>query len=333
MRNLLNAISNSLLSRELGDCSLQEISDLARSQPYSGSVQLLLAQKLKDQADPSWEHQWQKTLLYFDNPAALHYWFTKKPVLSPWEKEITDNPTESGVAETDIVNHEEAQPVITEPQPAAVTQVAETDEVSHTFPSQDPEAAVVVPTAETEVSDTLSSQDPEAAAAVTPTAETVISDTLSSQDPQAAAVAGKEEQVLPAFTIQHQGAGNTELVFTPYHTVDYFASQGIKLSEDKNTRDRFTQQLKSFSDWLKEMKRLPEAERSARLVGKEERKVEEMAGKSLTGENAITEAMAEIWIKQGNPANALSVYQKLSLQNPLKRAYFAAKIEHLKKSL
>ncbi len=286
MRNLLNAISNSFLSRDLGDCSLKEVSDLAGSQPYSGSAQLLLAQKLKDEANPSWEQQWQKTLLYFNNPAALHYWFTKKPILSPWEKKITDNSSESNHVEPDVRNREDARSVITETP----------------------------------------------AKSVTPTAEQEVSDTHPSQDPQTAAVTDKE-QPLPAFTIQHQGASNMELVFTPYHTVDYFASQGIKLSDEKNTRDRFTQQLKSFSDWLKEMKRLPEAERSARLVGKEERKVEEMAGKSLTGENAITEAMAEIWIKQGNRANALAVYQKLSLQNPLKRAYFAAKIEHLKKSL
>ncbi len=286
MRNLLNAISNSFLSRELGDCSLQELSDLAQSQPYSGSVQLLLAQKLKDEDNPSWEQQWQKTLLYFSNPAALHYWFTKKPVLSPWEKKNADNLPGSNAAEPDSTGQEEILPVITEPPSAPVT----------------------------------------------PTVEPDVSDTLPSRDPEAAAVADKE-QPLPTFTILPQDARNTELVFTPYHTVDYFASQGIKLSDDKNTRDHFTQQLRSFTDWLKEMKRLPEAERSARLVGKEERKVEEMAGKSLTGENAITEAMAEIWIKQGNRANALAVYHKLSLQNPLKRAYFAAKIEHLKKSL
>jgi len=42
--------------------------------------------------------------------------------------------------------------------------------------------------------------------------------------------------------------------------------------------------------------------------------------------------MAEVWIKQGNTAKAEEIYRKLSLLDPLKTAYFAAKIEDLKKT-
>ena len=56
-----------------------------------------------------------------------------------------------------------------------------------------------------------------------------------------------------------------------------------------------------------------------------------MAALSLNGQNEETAAMAEVWAKQGNKIKAIEIYQKLSLQNPSKRAYFAAKIEHLKK--
>ena len=47
------------------------------------------------------------------------------------------------------------------------------------------------------------------------------------------------------------------IVFTPYHMVDYFASQGIKLVLEDNPADQFGKQLKSFTDWLKVMKKLP----------------------------------------------------------------------------
>ena len=40
--------------------------------------------------------------------------------------------------------------------------------------------------------------------------------------------------------------------------------------------------------------------------------------------------MAAVLAKQGKLAKAIELYQKLSLMNPSKSAYFAAKIEQLK---
>jgi hypothetical protein len=36
-----------------------------------------------------------------------------------------------------------------------------------------------------------------------------------------------------------------------------------------------------------------------------------------------------VWLKQGNQEKALQTYTKLSLQNPAKSAYFAAKIQSI----
>ena len=44
----------------------------------------------------------------------------------------------------------------------------------------------------------------------------------------------------------------------------------------------------------------------------------------------VTETMAEVLIKQDKNDEAIRIYEKLSLLNPSKRAYFAAKIEQLK---
>jgi hypothetical protein len=113
--------------------------------------------------------------------------------------------------------------------------------------------------------------------------------------------------------------------------VDYFASQGIKFREEERPTDEFGKQLKSFTDWLKTLKRLPATELTKNISQQSEQKVEQLAGQSITDREVLTEAMAEVWEKQGNTLKAIQIYSKLSLLEPAKSAYFAAKIEELKK--
>lgn len=117
--------------------------------------------------------------------------------------------------------------------------------------------------------------------------------------------------------------------FEPMHLVDYFASQGIKLSNEVQGADKLGRQLKSFTDWLKTMKKIHIPEQGAGLSGAEIA-VQAMAEKSNTENEIVTEAMAEVFAQQGKSAKAVEVYQKLSLLNPAKSAYFAAQIEKLK---
>jgi len=125
-------------------------------------------------------------------------------------------------------------------------------------------------------------------------------------------------------------ASKAELTFEPYHTVDYFASQGIKPPEELKQQDRFTKQLKSFTEWLKVMKKLPITEITSGVTASEEKNVEQMAEHSIDDREVVTENMAEVWEKHGNLVKAKETYEKLSLLNPDKSSYFAAKIEHLK---
>jgi len=116
--------------------------------------------------------------------------------------------------------------------------------------------------------------------------------------------------------------------FEPLHTVDYFASQGIKISEDA-LNDHLGKQVKSFTAWLKSMKKLhpgklPEQNEVI------ERLIQASSEVSNQNANVLTEAMAEVLVKQGKQEKAIEMYQKLSLLNPSKSAYFAAKIESLK---
>ena len=122
------------------------------------------------------------------------------------------------------------------------------------------------------------------------------------------------------------------LVIEPYYTVDYFASQGIKNVIEDKPKDRLGQQLKSFTEWLKTIRQMP-PQQIATLTGDtgSEEKVVQLANHSLEDRNVATEAMAEVWIKQGQPEKATEIYEKLSLLNPSKSSYFASLIENLKK--
>jgi len=145
------------------------------------------------------------------------------------------------------------------------------------------------------------------------------------------------EQNLPPLSVEFTkfkfepvDPSKAELTFEPYHTIDYFASQGIRNKEEEKPKDQLSRQLKSFTEWLKIMKRLPVSEIAATVSATDEKKVEKMAEISINDREVVTEAMAEVWEKQGNKAKAIEVYQKLSLLNPAKSSYFAAKIEQLK---
>ncbi len=135
---------------------------------------------------------------------------------------------------------------------------------------------------------------------------------------------------IPELKIEAINPETAELSFEPYHTVDYFASQGIRVREEERPKDRFSEQLKSFTDWLKTIKKVPVTEIVTAANSSEERKVEQMAEKSITDREVVTEAMAEVWEKQGDRVKAEAIYRKLSLLDPGKSSYFAAKIEHLK---
>jgi len=119
------------------------------------------------------------------------------------------------------------------------------------------------------------------------------------------------------------------LLFEPYHTIDYFASQGIRLTVDENPTDQLGKQLKSFTDWLKVMRRLPQKEKQIVPDRVAEQAIQSIAAHSIEGKEVLTETMAEVLAMQGMPDRARIVYEKLSLLNPGKSAYFAAKIEQL----
>jgi hypothetical protein len=124
-------------------------------------------------------------------------------------------------------------------------------------------------------------------------------------------------------------AETMELPFEPLYAVDYFASQGIRLREE-DQQDQLGKKLKSFTEWLKSMKKIhPEKSRDL-FDAKTEATIKSEADQSNDKAEVLTETMAEVLIKQGLTQKAIEVYEKLSLLDPVKSATFAAKISELK---
>jgi hypothetical protein len=145
------------------------------------------------------------------------------------------------------------------------------------------------------------------------------------QEPVAAQVAGFTPATQEGKTTVDLG----EPVFESYHTIDYFASQGIKLLQEE-LKDKLGKQLKSFTDWLRSMKRIGPPETNTSLDDVTNQSIQRIAEHSIEEKEVLTEAMAEVWAKQGNNDKAIRVYEKLSLLNPAKSPYFAGRIEQLK---
>jgi hypothetical protein len=154
---------------------------------------------------------------------------------------------------------------------------------------------------------------------------------LPIRDEEAPFVLDDPEQPTPVAPVAEPTAVAAEptLLFEPLHTIDYFASQGIRLTLDENPTDPLGRQLKSFTEWLRTMRRLPQKDREIVPDRVAEQAIQNFAAHSIEGKEPVTETMAEVLAKQGMPERARVVYEKLSLLNPDKSAYFATKIEQL----
>jgi hypothetical protein len=112
---------------------------------------------------------------------------------------------------------------------------------------------------------------------------------------------------------------------------DYFEAQGIKIDLASLPQDKFTKQLRSFTAWLKVLKHHEGNSQNMAEMGEDQEKmIAIIAEKANNATEVITEAMAEIWIKQGNKQKAIDIYSKLSFIFPEKSVYFASQIEQLK---
>jgi hypothetical protein len=307
MTNRFDALTQQLFQKSIADCSLEELENLANDYPYFAPAQYILLAKLKDADNNGYQAQLQKAILYYHDPIVFDHFLNKEdydvdftsldvPKTLPAENRIEVLPEQEIQKDTREENLSEIQ----EPELSNEIQTEPSDEIKE-------EGEIIIES---------------------PPVEELLPEEIKNEAASNAAITERIE-IIPPITAETNQTG-TGLVFEPYHTVDYFASQGIKLSQEEVSKDKFGKQLKSFTEWLKTMKRLPAAEQVKSLEPGSEQKIENLAAHSVEGEEVYTETMAEVWERQGNREKAMEVYNKLSLLNPSKRAYFAAKIDSLK---
>ncbi|MBL7711164.1 MAG: hypothetical protein JNL13_01815 [Chitinophagaceae bacterium] len=167
-----------------------------------------------------------------------------------------------------------------------------------------------------------------------------------------------------AHTAAEQDMKAEETLIQPLFTDNYFQHQGInvpdaipaELDKAQDTEEKDEKALMvmmGFDEWLMFLKKKNDARRSeeedkaalrsmwqreklAAAIGEEDDNIPEavfeMAINSIDREDImVSESLAEIHVKQGRFEKAIEIYRKLSLQNPEKKTYFAAKINHLNK--
>ncbi len=154
-----------------------------------------------------------------------------------------------------------------------------------------------------------------------------------------------------------------EPLITPVYAEDYFLHQGIRIPDEipheppviapEDEKDKSLMVVMSFSEWLSYFKAKTEKERQEadgrkalktmwqkeKLAAALEDETDEipddvfnMAVNSISREeDLISESLAEILVRQGKYDKAIDMYRKLSLHNPQKNAYFAARIEKIQK--
>jgi tetratricopeptide (TPR) repeat protein len=160
-----------------------------------------------------------------------------------------------------------------------------------------------------------------------------------------ATITGEEvEEPLKIFPLEMPAMDdNTTLTFQPLFSDDYFAYKRLKDPEKADElNEKGKEEMKSFTSWLKDMKssfadkaskdwyrqQMTASYQDANPEVSEQ--VEKMAMSSITLNNdMVTETLAEVWAKQRQYNTAILIYQKLSLLNPAKSAYFAQKIKEL----
>lgn len=156
-----------------------------------------------------------------------------------------------------------------------------------------------------------------------------------------------------------------EPLITPVYAEDYFLHQGIRVPDEipdeppattpeaQDDKDKSLMVVMSFSEWLSFFKEKTEKERQEadgrkalktmwqkeKLAAALEDEADEipdevfnMAVNSISREEDLaSESLAEILVRQGKHEKAIDMYRKLSLRNPQKNAYFAARIEKIQK--
>jgi hypothetical protein len=269
---------------------VDQLEALVTSYPYFSPARILYSSKLKQEGN---KNAYEASL----GTSLLH---VSNPLWMQYLLE-TDTVSETvGMPETPVIDKPAAKPIT----------IPSIDDVRDIIRSIDPRKA---PDNPPDVDDTEEMMDE---TEDLPLPDTKLSGLLSEQ--------------LADFKKPVAASDKLEIETERLHTIDYFASQGIRVDLNKMPQDKLTSQLRKFTDWLKEMKQQQQQPNDLGTGTDLEQAVALIAENSNESREVVTETMAEVLEKQGQTEKAIQLYIKLSFINPEKSAYFAAKIQHLK---
>jgi len=292
--------------------------------PYSAIFQFLYTRKLQSLHDLRFPSSVAKTAIYFSNPHWLNHQLRAKTSVE-------------ALAEMEMAfekSHAEEDEIIAPVLENFNEEIAEVRQL----PLQEEKPVIYQ---EEHVEDNIELPDPvidfpaEIESAETNSTESIIAET-ENETSEPGTLYGKldkimEDQVSVASSLPLAlpSAENMEIPLEPLYAIDYFASQGIRLREE-DQQDQLGKKLKSFTEWLKSMKKVHPEKSKGQMDEKTEASIKSDAEQSNDKADVLTETMAEVFVKQGLTQKALDVYEKLSLLDPVKSATFAAKISELK---
>jgi len=342
----------SMFEREsLDEMTLDELQALAQQYPYSSIVHFLHTSKLKDTFDRHFPEAVSHTALYFNNPHWLDYQLSdenERGLIKKFNMEeneevfsISDPLSEDKMPFASdsyqvAVNNGEEQELDIDLHPYA--HVEKTNEAGY----EDIEDEIEIIEDSIHEPIAVDERNLDLDEIEEPTFNTTFQETESDIEANEESIfTEKEEEIIaPASHHPEVSASNPApetidktaegqlLEFDPYHTVDYFASQGIKFNDKED--DELGLKVKSFTAWLKTMKKLqPSALNTSENNATGGENTEEPFPKA---ELIVTEAMAEVYVKQGMAEKAIDIYTKLSLQNPSNSHIFANRILAIKQN-
>lgn len=295
----MKSIRDKALLHLTGQSTLQmvpidQLESLVQSYPYFAPAELLYnAKRLQEGSISSGDKYVGKSLLFTDNPLWVSYLLHD-----------TDTTEEVGMPETPV-----------DDRPSTHTSksidIPSVDDVRDIIKSIDPRKIPDNPPEVDETEEVYQENGEEL-----PLPDAKLSSLLSEQ--------------LADFKKPIDEAASLEIETERLHTIDYFASQGIKIDLSKIPQDKLTSQLRKFTDWLKQMKHANNEPADLGTGSDLEQAVALIAENSNESREVVTETMAEVLEKQGQLDKAIQLYIKLSFINPEKSAYFAAKIQQLK---
>ncbi|MGF6847173.1 tetratricopeptide (TPR) repeat protein [Chitinophaga sp. W3I9] len=302
--------ANRIIAHVFLQPSLELVNEAAMEQlvadhPYFSAARLLLAKKVYQETGNLHHPAVKKALLYSDQHHYAYQLITAEEVLQVVENRVAA-----------IIPEDALPEVMEEPEAPIAVADFEPGNASHTATAEILPPPVVMPAA-------TNGQDH---------AEAVDEEESTSSGPI---------KIFPMAAAEEE----TELIFQPLYTDDYFAYKRLKNPDEADDlNEQGAAEMKSFTSWLRQMKDNFAGKTSKdwyhqqlhRMYEEEEEPevsetVEKMAMDSIVFNNDIvSETLAEIWVRQQQYGNAIKIYQKLSLLNPDKNAYFAQKILDLK---